>query len=67
MELVNRSSVSLKQRSKSCVEAGLNTSTVAVRVVKGEEKEPIAWGYNRATRFLGDINSVTWPSSLGDS
>jgi hypothetical protein len=24
-----------------------------------------AWGYNRATLFLGDINTETWSSSLG--
>jgi hypothetical protein len=29
--------------------------------------EPNALGYNRASLFLGDINTGTWPSSLGDS
>jgi hypothetical protein len=28
------------------------------------KKEPSAWGYNRATLFLGDINTGTWPSML---
>jgi hypothetical protein len=37
------------------VEAGSNTSTVALRVVGSDEKEPNAWGYNRATLFLRDI------------
>jgi hypothetical protein len=29
------------------------------------KREPIAWGYNRATLFLRDINRGTWPSRLG--
>jgi hypothetical protein len=29
--------------------------------------EPCAWGYNRAALFLGDINTGTWPSMLGES
>jgi hypothetical protein len=29
------------------------------------KREPSAWGYNLATRFLGDINKGTWPSRLG--
>jgi hypothetical protein len=37
----------------SRVEAGSNTSTVALRVVGGDEKEPRAGGYNWATMFLG--------------
>jgi hypothetical protein len=28
---------------------------------------PIARGYNWATLFLGDINTGTWPSRLGES
>jgi hypothetical protein len=51
----------------SRVEAGSNTSTVALRVVRGDEKEPSAWGYNRATLFLGYINTGTWPSRSGES
>jgi hypothetical protein len=31
------------------------------------EVEPSAWGYNRATLFLGDINTGTWSSRLGES
>jgi hypothetical protein len=46
------------------VEAGYNTSTVALRVVRGDKREPSAWGYNWATLFLGDINTGTWTSSL---
>jgi hypothetical protein len=41
-----------------------NTSTVALRVVGSE---PSAWGHNRATMFLRDINTGTWPSRLGES
>jgi hypothetical protein len=29
------------------------------------KREIGAWGYNRATVFLGDINAGTWSSSLG--
>jgi hypothetical protein len=47
------------------VEPGSNNSTVALRVVGGDEKEPSAWRYNRATLFLGDINTGTWLSRLG--
>jgi hypothetical protein len=49
------------------VEAGSNTSTVDLRVVGDDEMEPSAWGYNRDTLFLGDINTGTWPSILGES
>jgi hypothetical protein len=36
------------------MEAGSNTSTVALRVVGGEDKGPSAWGY-KVTHLLGDI------------
>jgi hypothetical protein len=49
------------------VEAGSNLSTVALRVVGGDEKGLSAWRYKRATLFLGDINTGTWPSRLGES
>jgi hypothetical protein len=39
------------------VEAGSNTSIIALRVVRVDEKEPYAWGYNLCTPFLGDINT----------
>jgi hypothetical protein len=29
------------------------------------KRELGAWGYNWTTLFLGDINTGTWPSSLG--
>jgi hypothetical protein len=63
------------------VEAGSNTSTVtlpvvgkvksqnstaALRVVGGDEKGTPCLG-NLATLFLGDINTGTWPSKLGES
>jgi hypothetical protein len=31
------------------------------------KREPSARGYNWATLFLGDINTGTWPSRLGES
>jgi hypothetical protein len=40
------------------MESGSNTSTVALRVVGGEEK---------GTQCLGNINTGTWPSRLGKS
>jgi hypothetical protein len=43
------------------VEEGSNT-TIAVRVVGGDKREPGVCGYNWATLFLGDINTGTWPS-----
>jgi hypothetical protein len=42
-------------------EAGSNTSTVALWVVGGDENG------TQATLFLGDINTGTWPSRLGES
>jgi hypothetical protein len=44
------------------VEAGLNTSIVALQIVGGDEKEPRAWGYNCDTLFLENINKGTRPS-----
>jgi hypothetical protein len=35
------------------VEAGQNTSTVALRVMRDDQKERGAWGNNWATLFLG--------------
>jgi hypothetical protein len=52
---------------ESHMEAGSNTSTVALRVVRGDEMEPSAWVYNRATLFLVDVNKGTCPSRLGKS
>jgi hypothetical protein len=49
------------------VEAGSNTSTVALRVVGGDKKGTHYLEYNGAMLFLGDINTGTWPSRLGDS
>jgi hypothetical protein len=42
------------------MEAGSKTSTVALRVVKGDENEPSAWEYDGAILFLRDINTKTW-------
>jgi N-methylhydantoinase B/oxoprolinase/acetone carboxylase alpha subunit len=47
------------------VEAGSNTSTVAPRVVGGDEKELSALGCNWATLFLGDIYIYTGPGPPG--
>jgi hypothetical protein len=44
------------------VGAGKNTSTVALRVVEGDEKEIRRLGFNWATLSLGDINTETWSS-----
>jgi hypothetical protein len=41
------------------VEAGSKTSTVALRVIRGDEKEPRAWGYNWAIMFMVAINTGT--------
>jgi hypothetical protein len=46
------------------VEAGTNASTVALLAVGGDEMEPSAWGHNRVTLFLGEINTGTWPCRL---
>jgi hypothetical protein len=40
-------------------EAGLNISTVALRVIGGKN--------NWATLFLWDISAGTWPSRLGEA
>jgi hypothetical protein len=41
------------------------TSTVALRVVKGDGKGTQCLGENLATLFLGDINTGTWPPGCG--
>jgi hypothetical protein len=47
------------------LEAGSNTSTVTLRVVGGEKKEPSAWGYKWAALFLFSValpaHSGPWP------
>jgi hypothetical protein len=60
--LIDRSTVSHPR-----VKAGSNTSTVALRVVGGDEKETQCLGVNWATLFLRDIDTGTWPSRLGES
>jgi hypothetical protein len=49
------------------VEAGSNTSTVALRFMGGDEKGTLCRGCNWANLFLGDINMGTWPFRLGES
>jgi hypothetical protein len=49
------------------VEAGLNTSTVALRVVGGDEKETSARGYNWATLLLRDTKYGDLALQVGDS
>jgi hypothetical protein len=49
------------------VEADKNTSTVALRTVRGDKREPSSRGYNWATLFLGETKTGTWPSKLGES
>jgi hypothetical protein len=51
----------------SRVEVGSNASTVALRVIGGDAKGIQCLGYNRATLFLRNINTGTWPSRLGES
>jgi hypothetical protein len=46
---------------------GRNTSTVALRVVEGDEKGTRAWVYNLATLLLGETNTGTWSLQVGDS
>jgi hypothetical protein len=52
---------------ESPVQVRSNTSTVALRVVGGDEKGTQCLKYNRAKLFLRDINTGTWPSRLGES
>jgi hypothetical protein len=49
------------------MEAGSNTSTVALRVIGGDEKGTQCLGDNWATLFLRDINPETWPFTLRKS
>jgi hypothetical protein len=48
------------------VEEGSNTYIVALQVVGGDEKGTQCMGIYRATLLLGDINTETWPSRLGE-
>jgi hypothetical protein len=47
------------------VEVGLDTSTIALQVIEGNEKEKWCLGDNWATVSLGNINTKTWSSWLG--
>jgi hypothetical protein len=49
------------------MEGGSNTSTAALRVVRGDGKGTKCRGYNWVTLILGDINRETWPSRLRKS
>jgi hypothetical protein len=53
------------KENATCVKAGYNTSTVALRVLRADKREPNAQGYNWATLFLGDINMGLGPPSSG--
>jgi hypothetical protein len=57
----------LYNENKHFLEEGYNTSTVALQVVRGDERELSAQGYNWATLFIGDINMGTWTSRLRES
>jgi hypothetical protein len=48
------------------VEAGSNTSIVALQVVRGDENGTQCLRYNWVTLFMGDINTRTSPSRLGE-
>jgi hypothetical protein len=39
------------------MEAGDNTSTIALRILEGDEKEPSSRGYNWANLSMGEINT----------
>jgi hypothetical protein len=47
------------------VEAGSNTSTVALLVLRDDKREPSAWRHNWAILFLWDINTGIWTFGLG--
>jgi hypothetical protein len=47
-------------------EAGYSTSTIALRIVRGDVKGTQCPVYNWATLFLGDISTGTLPSRLGE-
>jgi hypothetical protein len=54
--------------SQGRMQAGWNTSTVALRAVRGYEKATQCPGrYNWATLFMGDLNTGAWRSRLGVS
>jgi hypothetical protein len=46
---------------------GRRHSVQFVGRTRRRSRKPSAWGYNRATLFLGDINTGTWSSRLGES
>jgi hypothetical protein len=48
------------------VETGLHAFTLALQAIGGDEKGNKCLGYNWAILFLGDINTGTWPSILGN-
>jgi hypothetical protein len=50
--------------SESRVETGSNNFTVAMRIVGDDEKGTQCLGYNRATLFLGGINTRNLLSRL---
>jgi hypothetical protein len=49
------------------VEAGSNTSALALRVVGGDKRGIQCLRGNWVTLFLGGYKYVTWPSRLGES
>jgi hypothetical protein len=67
--------VSVKQISGYKPQMGLDTKTYWLTDRQSQcdfdfslaRSKPSAWGYKRATLFLGDINTGTWPSRLGES
>jgi hypothetical protein len=66
---MQRSRVQKEENSRvqHCEEAGSNTSTTALRILGGDEKEIQCLGYNWAILFLTDINTGIWSSMLGES
>jgi ribosomal protein S5 len=57
----------IRSVSRLHVEAGSSTSTAALRVVGGNEKGTQGLGDNWTTFFLGDVETGTLPSRMGES
>jgi hypothetical protein len=62
--VLNKSAYSYCKPLESNPEAPIKHKT---KTLQGDKREPSARGYNWATLFLGDINTGTWPSRLGES
>jgi hypothetical protein len=52
---------------QEAAEEGYNISTVSLLMVRGDEREDNARGYNWDTLFLGDTNTEGLAPRLGES